>query len=176
MAGMLKNMYRRYGPALIVILIVLVLVATALWRGSTVERESLAGEFALPLQTYDGDTVFLSTLRHPVLIVFAWASWCPYCADEMRSLKELKATYGDAIRIVGINRGEPHGDAQRFSDALELGDAMTVLLDPDDAFYKSIGGYAMPEFIFLDYRGEVVYRSRGPMTVGELETQIRAMQ
>lgn len=163
-------------PAVIVGLIMLVLGGVAFARGQSVERESLAGEFSLPLQSYDGKTVYLSAFRHPVLVVFAWASWCPYCGDEMRDLAALQARSGGSVRIVGVNRGEPLVDAKRFSDMLGVGDELALLLDPEDTFYKSIGGYAMPEFIFLDYRGEVVFRSRGPMTSAEVEAQIAAMQ
>lgn len=163
-------------PAIVVGLIMLVLAGIAFVRGQSVERESLAGEFSLPLHTYDGKTIFLSAFRHPVLVVFAWASWCSYCGDEMRDLAALQTRNGGDVRIVGVNRGEPLVDARRFSDALGVGDELVLLLDPDDAFYKSIGGYAMPEFIFLDYRGEVVFRSRGPMTIAEVEAQIAAMR
>ena len=162
--------------SLAVVGLMILMSSIALVRGHSVERESLAGEFAIPFQDYAGNKVFLSTFRHPILIVFSWASWCSYCSEEMTVLKDLKSRYGDSIRIVGINRGEPRTDAKSFSDTLALDDSMSLVLDPDDAFYKSIGGYAMPEFLFLDYRGEIVYRSRGPMTVDELENQIQAMR
>lgn len=169
-------MARFVHPSVIVVLVMLVLIGVALVRGQSVERESLAGEFSLPLQDYESKTVFLSSLRHPILIVFAWASWCSYCADEMRDLAALQARSGDSVRIVGVNRGEPRTDAKAFSDMLGVGDDLVLLLDPEDAFYKSIGGYAMPEFVFLDYRGEVVFRSRGPMTIADVEAQIAAMR
>lgn len=74
MGGMLKYIARLSGLSLVVVGIMVLMIGIAFARGNSVERESLAGEFAIPFQDYDGNKVFLSTFRHPILIVFSWLS------------------------------------------------------------------------------------------------------
>ncbi len=131
-------------------------------------------EFALTLKRYDGSDVQLSAFEDSVLVVYLFASWCPYCGDEMRALARLKDQYADAVTILAVNRAEPLIDAKAFTDALNL-TGIEYLLDPEDALYKKIGGYAMPETVFITDRGEVLYHQRGPIQVTELETKLREL-
>ena len=128
--------------------------------------------YELVLKDYNGNDVRMSKFKREILVVHAWATWCTYCADELKNLAILKKKYGDNIEILAPNRAESVYVAKPFTDALDLGDTMTFLLDPDDAFYKSIGGYAMPETLFINDRGEVFFHQRGPMNMAEVEAKI----
>ncbi len=131
-------------------------------------------EFALVLKDYDGNDVSLAEYSGTVLVVYLFASWCPYCGDEMRSLAALKARYADRVTILAVNRAEPAIEAKAYTDALLLTD-LVYLLDPDDSLYKQIGGYAMPETVFITARGEVLYHQRGPIQVSALEEKLREL-
>lgn len=128
--------------------------------------------YELVLKDYDGHDVRLTQFKREVLVVHAWATWCSYCADELKNLATLKKKYGDSIVILAPNRAESVQTARPFTDALNLGDSITYLLDPNDEFYKSIAGYAMPETLFINDRGEVFFHQRGPMNITEVETMI----
>jgi cytochrome c biogenesis protein CcmG, thiol:disulfide interchange protein DsbE len=131
-------------------------------------------EFALTLKNYDGADVRLSEFEDSVLVVYLFASWCPYCGDEMRTLARLKDHYAEQITVLAVNRAEPLVDAKGFTDALNVS-GIQYLLDPEDALYKKIGGYAMPETVFITDRGEVLYHQRGPIQVAELEEKLREL-
>ncbi len=131
--------------------------------------------YDLSLGTYDGTEVDLSDYKHELLVMHTWATWCPYCADELRALSDLKGQYGDQIHIIAVNRAEPMQEAQAFSDALNLPNKIEILVDPDDAFFKKIGGYAMPETVFINRRGEVFFHQRGPMKMDEVTARLDAM-
>lgn len=178
MWGMIKQILStRNGRIALGALIVLVIASGLFyWRyhpraGSV----SFHSEYELVLKDYEGHDVRLSQFKREVLVVHAWATWCTYCADELKNLATLKKKYGDSIVILAPNRAESVQTAKPFTDALNLGDSITYLLDPDDAFYKSIGGYAMPETLFINDRGEVFFQQRGPMNIGEVEQKINAL-
>jgi thiol-disulfide isomerase/thioredoxin len=138
--------------------------------------DTFTGEYELALKSYDGNEVELSDFRRELLVVHAWASWCVYCGEELKSLVQLKERYGDAVTILAVNRAEPEVDAKAFTDALGLdASKIEILLDRDDAFYKSIEGYAMPETIFITARGEIIHHQRGPMRIDEVVEKIDAL-
>jgi thiol-disulfide isomerase/thioredoxin len=138
--------------------------------------ESITRESGLVLTDYEGKKVKLSEFKQKAVVVHSWASWCPYCADELRHLSEIKEIYGDSVAVVAINRAEPLSVAKDFSDSLGLPAGISYLIDPDDAFYKQIGGYAMPETIIIDERGDTAYHQRGPITFKEIVDNINTLQ
>src|SRR6476620_5219558 len=64
-------------------------------------------EFSLVLKDYGWKDIPLYAYRRQIIVAYAWASWCPYCAAEMQALATLKKTYGEKIQILAINRAEP---------------------------------------------------------------------
>ncbi len=141
-------------------------------RSGTVTFEA---EYELVLKDYAGEDVRLSQFKREILVVHSWATWCTYCAEELRNLASLKTKYGDRIEILAPNRAESVHVAKPFSDQLGLGESMRFLIDSNDAFYKSVGGYAMPETLFINDRGEVFHQQRGPMNMTEVEEKISAL-
>lgn len=133
------------------------------------------------LVDYAGKSVrfdqFTSVFSRKPLIIFFWATWCPYCNTEFASLANLTQQYGNKIEIVAVNRGESSVDAKKYTDALNLGETMVFLIDRDDALFKKLGGYAMPEMIFINSHGEEVFHKHGPISNEEIETAaIKATQ
>ncbi len=154
-------------------IIVVAAVALFYWRyHPRAGTESFHPAYELVLRDYNGKDVRLSQYKREILVVHSWATWCTYCGDEIRNLATLKKKYGDRILILAPNRAESVQVAKPYTDALGLGDSITFLLDPDDAFYKSISGYAMPETLFINDRGEVFYHQRGPMDINAVEQKI----
>ncbi len=163
---------------IIIAALVLVLAGAAFftWRYSPrAGTESFKPGYDLVLKDYAGNDVRLSEFKRQILVVHAWATWCTYCTDEIKNLATLKNKYGDSIVIIAPNRAEAVQVAQPFSDALALGDRVIFLLDPNDDFYKSVDGYAMPETLFINDRGEILFHQRGPMNIAEVEEKIAVL-
>ncbi len=128
------------------------------------------------LEDYRGQAVSLRSYRLKPLIVYSWASWSPYSAEEFLALMELKRMYGAKITIVAVNRAEPLAEAKSYTDKLKIPEGDIVLaLDPTDSYYKSIEGYAMPETIFISASGDETRHQRGPLKIGDLDTAVREM-
>jgi thiol-disulfide isomerase/thioredoxin len=130
-------------------------------------------EYSLQLVDYSGHSVQLSEFKNTVLIAYAWASWCPYCGAELEHLADLKQHYGDGVRVIGINRGESLAMARDFTSRLAHTEGVTFLLDPSDSFFKQIGGYAMPETVFVRPNGEILFHQRGPMQYVDVEAKLK---
>lgn len=131
-------------------------------------------EYGLVLTDYAGEPVRMSAFRNKVMVAYAWASWCPYCAAELENLGRLKEIFGDEVQIVAVNRGEPLAVAKSYTDTLKTA-GVVLLLDPEDSYFKSIGGYAMPETVFINDRGEILFHQRGPMQFDEVTEKIRQL-
>lgn len=139
------------------------------------EKTGFSDEYALVLQDMQGNEVRLSEFKNDILVAYVWASWCPYCAQEIDNLAALKQQYGERIQVLAINRSEPKAVAQAYIAQLPHVSGVTFLLDPNDAFFKQVGGYAMPETMFIRGRGEVVFHQRGPMQLQEVQEQLTVL-
>ncbi len=129
-------------------------------------------EYSVSLVDYSGKQVRFDTFKQKNLIVFFWATWCPYCKAELTHLGELKAEYGDKIQIIAVNRGESLAEAKAYSDALMLPKGVLFLLDSNDGLFKQLKGYAVPETIFVNSRGEETKHQHGPMKPPEVDDAV----
>ena len=150
---------RAIGIACAVVLVVLIIRAHSPRPGTV----PFTNEYNVSLIDYNGASVRFDTFKQKPLIVFFWATWCPYCQSELTHLGELKAQYGDRLQILAVNRGESRADAKAYSDALLLPPGVIFLLDQNDGLFKQLKGYAVPETIFVNSRGEQVVHQHGPM-------------
>ena len=78
----------------------------------------------------------------------------------------------DDITIIAINRSESVNTAKRFSDELNINDKVIFLVDFKDKFYKKIGGFSMPETLFMDKDLNILEHKRGAMSEGEIKEKI----
>ena len=137
--------------------------------------EAFTDTYDLVLGTYDGTEAPLNEYKRSLLVIHSWASWCTYCAEELQNLAKLKDLYGDDVHILAVNRAESMADARAFTDALGLGERIEILVDPTDSLYKDIEGYAMPETVFINKKGEIIFHQRGPMKVDEVVERINVL-
>ena len=121
---------------------------------------------------YEGNVVSLGDFAGKRLIVNAWAAWCPFCVQELPDFAEVQERFGDEVVFISIDRAESLATAKRFSDNLGVTDKLVFWLDKSDNFYRAIGGFSMPETIFIDVDGTVVQHKRGPMKVPEITQRI----
>ncbi|OIO61982.1 MAG: hypothetical protein AUJ47_08610 [Candidatus Marinimicrobia bacterium CG1_02_48_14] len=117
---------------------------------------------------YEGEAVSLEEFRGKPLVINSWAVWCPFCRKELADFATLQQEFGDRVTVIAIDRQEPLAKAKGFTDELGITNDMLFLLDSSDSFYKSIGGFSMPETIFVNSAGEIVMHKRGPMELDEM--------
>ena len=125
------------------------------------------------LETYEGEVVSNSDIEG-VVVVNSWASWCPFCVKELPDFVSLQEEY-DEITVVAINRRESLAVAKGYTDRHDISDGLVYLLDPDDSFYRSIGGFSMPETLFVRIDGTIALHKRGPLTLEEMREIVEGL-
>lgn len=129
-----------------------------------------APNFALP--DYAGNTVTRAQFRGRPVVVNSWAAWCPFCREELADFAAVQREFGDGVVVIAIDRAESLDTAKRYTDELGVSGKIIFLLDPSDSFYQSIGGFSMPETIFVDAAGQIVFHKRGPMDAREIRQRV----
>ena len=109
------------------------------------------------LTSSEGDATRLSAeVRKQPVVLFFWATWCPYCKALMPHLQSIRLEHGDEVKILAINfveKGDPVGFMK------DLGYDFTVLPDGDEvaAIY---GVYGTPGVILVDQDRQIRFDLR----------------
>lgn len=127
------------------------------------------------LQDYSGKTVNLSDFAGKPVVINSWASWCPFCRQEIPDFVTAQKELGDKVVIIAIDRAESLAAAKGYTDQQGTTNKLIFLLDPSDSFYQSIGGFSMPETIFVDRDGNITERKRGPMEINEIRQKLQRL-
>lgn len=127
-------------------------------------------DFSFP--DYEGNLVTKSDLIGRPAVLNVWATWCPFCVDELPHFAAVQQEFGDQVTIVAINRAEPVARARSFTDELGISDQLIWLMDSHDSFYRAIGGFSMPETLFVNANGDIVKHKRGPLTEDQLRAEV----
>lgn len=122
---------------------------------------------------YLGNPYSLNQNGSKLIIVNSWASWCPFCRKELTDfVSATKGYFSSDITIIAINRSESVNTAKRFSDELNIDDEVVFLVDFKDKFYKEIGGFSMPETLFMDENLNILEHKRGAMSEDEIKEKV----
>ncbi len=119
----------------------------------------LAPDFTL--KSLEGQEFHLAEFRgkNPVFLVF-WATWCPYCIQEVPLLKDLHAKLSPkGLKILAVNIGfnDPLLRVQAFQKKYDL--PYPILYDNNTIVSRLYGVIGVPYSILVDRNGKIVYRS-----------------
>ncbi len=132
----------------------------------------LAPDFEL--KTPKGETVKLSDLRGQAVLVNLWATWCPPCRAEMRTIETMYNEYKDqgfTVLAVNMTYQDAPLDVMPFVNEQKL--TFPILLDETGEMANAYQLKSLPSSFFLNREGiinEVVIG--GPMAEALLRTRI----
>jgi cytochrome c biogenesis protein CcmG/thiol:disulfide interchange protein DsbE len=109
------------------------------------------------LQDLNNDTFTLSSYKYkqPVMLFF-WASWCPFCREELQLLsKNYAQLQKEGLALAVINVGESATKVANFSKTHNLPFPLT--LDKDTNISRSFGIFGIPTYILIDKKGYIRY-------------------
>ncbi len=129
----------------------------------------IAGEAA------DGTKLTTASLAGDIVVVNAWASWCPPCIEELPLLASAAEAYGDkGVTFLGLNSMD-----DPIAAASLLGSSPYRSIDDrDGAILATIPGVpprSLPSTIILDRQGRIAVRIIGPVRPGQLEGTLETL-
>jgi thiol-disulfide isomerase/thioredoxin len=168
---------------LLLVLIVGALIALAYWYTSipkdawnadatTVLNEVKKGTY-INLQ---GNEVSFSNNVGKVRVITSWASWNPFSTEDLKVLNAVAGHYKDRdVSFVALNRKETKEQAERFLKDLTSLENFEIAIDTEDVFYNSVGGYAMPETVIYDAKGNIRVHHRGILSESQLREMVESV-
>lgn len=149
-------------------------VLSRIGAGELVQNAKLPSSVAqLSFERQNGEGIIaLADFSGKPLVINTWATWCPFCVQELSEFDRVQQEFGNEVVIIAVNRFESRSQAQNFTEGLGL-DNVLFLLDSGDNFYQNIGGFSMPETLFINAAGEIIHHKRGPMQIAEIRDKIQ---
>lgn len=115
----------------------------------------------ISLSSTNGEKMSLSDYRGQVILVNAWATWCPPCVAEMPSLNNLQTQRGgDDFQVVTISLDNKKEDISEFFET----NGIDVLPSWHDSTYQINGKLQLPGLptsVIYDRSGREVARLLG---------------
>ena len=158
---------KRTHLAIMVVIVVCALVIAALFfviKKSAQHGSSMPTFTPLPevtVKNLAGQEIAISSFRTKPLVLDLWASWCQPCMTQMSRLAVLKKEFGDKVIIGEVNRGESAEVVKKYMNQINGSQELMFFFDANDLLYQAIRGFLMPETLFVDKEGNVIYHTRG---------------
>lgn len=126
------------------------------------------------LMDLDGNMVKLSDFKGKNLIINFWATWCPYCIDEMPDLQKLHDKYkDDDFTVIAINVREKGSKASEYLEENNI--HIPVLLDTEGSASAVYGANSIPLSVAVNKDGIIVTGRLGMMTYDEMESMYKSI-
>lgn len=141
--------------------------------GSTVEPSvgSLAPEFNL--QTLDGQSVQLSTLRGKNVLLSYWVTWCIPCLEELPVLNRIYQEYQSRDLVILSVNGIQQDEMDKVTATItDLGISMPMALDQNDVLWDSYWVRFLPTSFFIDENGVIRHIQFGSLSEENLRTKL----
>jgi peroxiredoxin len=159
-------------PRTVTLAFALLLAALSYCPGAELVPGNPAPDFELKDTT--GKSLRLSSLRGEVVVLHFWATWCPYCLEEMEALETLFGQHrGRGFAPVSVNVGETSaaiGEAMRSRRV-----SYPILLDAESAAAKLYGVTGIPTSFILDRNGTVRFKILGKVEVKSLRRMVEGL-
>jgi thiol-disulfide isomerase/thioredoxin len=127
------------------------------------------------LAALDGAPLTNETLHGKVVLVNAWATWCPPCRAEMPMLQQMYDRHRDkGLVIVGLSADTiPPSAVQAWLAQRALTFPVAIGTARDFQAFGGVG--AFPTSFLLDRQGRVRHKVVGPIGALSLELAVRRL-
>ena len=154
---------------------VLLLLMALILSGTQSEPDMEAPDFSL--EDLEGNTWKLSELEDYTVVLNFWATWCPPCRSEFPDFSEFNAETDDSVLLLKINLTASEEDIQSVREFIEARDAAyPVLLDREGEAAQLFEVQSIPLTWFISPGGRVARIHRGPISLRELRSGLRAAE
>ena len=123
---------------------------------------SLSGEPSpVALPNLAGERVALEGYRGRFIMLYFWATWCPFCTREMPStIETIHREFRDqGLVVLAINLGEPRAVVAPWVEQRHL--TFPILLDEGGAVAGAYRVRGTPTVVLVDRQGRLLGRTVG---------------
>lgn len=129
------------------------------------EQRFLLADYDATVYTEDGDAVTLTQLAdgRPLVINF-WATWCPYCVEELPDFQQIVADYGDDVSFAFVDATDGGRETVEVASEYLVENGFTDL----PAYYDTnldaqimYGVRSLPTTVVVSADGEIIGISAG---------------
>lgn len=119
------------------------------------------------------DVSFSSFSGKPAVINI-WATWCPYCIEELPDFQSAYDRYKDEVNFIMINAtdGQRETVEKASSFIKEAGYTFPVYYDVYLEASTVFGATSLPMTFFIDKEGSVAAFARGKIGISDIEAGI----
>ncbi len=108
------------------------------------------------LMNLKGESKSLSQYRGKIVLVNFWASWCPYCVNEMPSMDRLTKLFKGDLVILAVNVEKRIPEKYRKASV-----SLDFLSDVGGVVQQKYGASRLPDTFIVDRKGIVRQRVTG---------------
>jgi len=131
----------------------------------------------LIMETADGATLRSGDWKGKVVLLDFWASWCGYCIEGFKTIKQMYEEFAPTLQVITINTDEPSA----------MADARKVVASHDMPWLQVMSGKglyeplwmmfwglenSMPQYVIIDREGTVRYSGAGGENLMELRAAV----
>lgn len=110
------------------------------------------------------------------LVVNFWATWCPYCIDEMADYQALYEKYGDRVAFVMLNAADSASEpAAARAYVQENGFTFPVYFDAAHEGVTSYRVNGLPTTVIIAADGSLVQNAPGRIDAAKLDAQLASL-
>jgi thiol-disulfide isomerase/thioredoxin len=144
--------------------------------GLTIIPEAERGDvLVIAGETADRTPLSTADMTGDIVVVNAWASWCPPCIEELPLLAAAATDFADdGVTFLGLNSlDDPIAAAGLLASS-----TYPSIDDRDGAVLATIPGVpprSLPSTVILDRQGRLAVRVIGPLQPGQLEETLTTL-
>lgn len=130
------------------------------------EEQTKLEAFDFSVYDSEGNAVNLSDFYGKPIIINFWATWCPYCVEEMPHFEESYKKYKDEINFLMIDCVDGQRETQQKAENFikEKGFTFPVFFDIDLDAATTYEAYSLPVTVFIDKDGFIVAYQPGMLS------------
>jgi cytochrome c biogenesis protein CcmG, thiol:disulfide interchange protein DsbE len=110
----------------------------------------------------------VASLGYPV-VANVWASWCGPCRFEFPAFETVAAKWGKKVAFIGVNSEDSEDNAGEFLEEDPV--PYPSYYDPHHEFAASLKLNGLPNTVFYNAKGELVYKKIGQYAHPEEELE-----
>ena len=123
------------------------------------------------LYTLDGEETSLYAYEGQIILLNFWATWCPYCVDEMPLLDAINER--DDVVVLAIDVGEDQKTVTNYLDDNDY--SFEVFLDESGELAGTFGVTGLPMTVFMGPDFEYYYVQRSMLDQNALDAIMEAI-